>query len=109
MIEEDFKDKLIKILLWKARVSDEINNILMFHFEPVERFVNDKKASKETIYSAIMFMKELPQGQTYYASRFKTGAISLMSEDNKNVIVTEYGKVLDKQLDISKYMSDNKL
>lgn len=112
MIEEkeDFKDKLIKILLWKARIADEINNILMFHFEPVERFGNDKKASKETIYSAIMFMKELPQGKTYYASRFRTGAICLVSEeDSKNVIVNEYGRVLDKPLEVSKYMVDNKL
>lgn len=40
MIEEkqdNFNDKILKILLWKARINEEIQSILMMYFEPFIR------------------------------------------------------------------------
>lgn len=104
-------DKLLKILLWKTRINEEIQHIFLMYFEPYEKFIGSIKVTKPAIFSAVNYLKELQTGsKMYYASSLKSGGISLVSEDDgNNVLITENGKVLDNQIAIKTYLEKNKI
>lgn len=106
---DELTDKIIKILLWKTKITEEILNLLLMFYSPHDRFT-EVKTTKVAIFSAVNFLKELPTGNIYYCTPIKTGGIMLVNETgDKNVVVTETGKVLQSEVAVTAYIQKNKL
>src|SRR6185369_10252829 len=105
---------LLEIILWKARLQDEIIYIYNLYFQAPDTLKFHKQISKSAINSAVNYLRTIPQLQNiYYGSPInETGGIMLVSSDDKdtdNILVTERGFLLHAKSDIKKYMEVNRL